>query len=158
MLKKLYIFFSVVFVYANAQNPCINQFINDSIVKPGATEAVVVNALTYSLKNGGVVQLIKDEEKMYLRLKLREKLGFVSDGPLELISGSKSIRFKTKFYDIDKPTPYFILPIGINYVATLKEYGLSNLLFNSHEVKFSKEESKGIKEIASCFYATNAKK
>ena len=158
MLKKLYIFFSVVFVYANAQNPCIDQFVNDSIKKPGEKNAVVMNALTYTLKNGGVVQFIKDEGKFYLRLKLREKLGFISDGTLELISAKKSIFFKTTFQDIDTQTPYFILPIGINYVATLKELGLTTLIFNSHEVKFSKDESKGIKETANCFYTINNKK
>ncbi len=86
MLKNFYIFFSIgIIAYAGAQNPCINQFINDSVTKPGEKTAVVVNALTYTFKNGGAIQFIKDESKLFLRIKVVDKLGFVPDGTLELI-------------------------------------------------------------------------
>ncbi len=77
---------------------------------------------------------------------------------LNLSCGSKSIYFKTTLYNLNKDNQYFIVPIGINYVATLKDHGLTSMVFNSHEVKFIKEESKGVKETANCFYTINNKR
>ena len=120
MLRNSYIFFLIgIIAYAGAQNPCINQFINDSVTKPGETNPIVVNALTYTLKNGGEIQFIKDEGKLFLRIKIIDKLGFVPDGMLELMSGSKSIFFKTTLHNINKSNAYFIVPIGSNYFFLL---------------------------------------
>jgi len=140
-------------------NPCLNQFMNDSVVKPGEKTATVVNALTVNLKTGQTIQFINGaNKKLYVRIKTNDKLGFIPEGGLELKSGSKSIYFKTNLHNINKTNPYFIVDVGINYIATLKDYGMSGLVFNSHEIKFIKEDIKAIKETANCFYVMNTKK
>ena len=158
MLTRIYICFTLFFgVNIPAQNPCQNQFIYDSVIKPGDKVAISVNALTCPIKNGAV-QFINQNEKLYLRLKINDKLGFIADGALELMSGTKSIVFKTSLHNINKVNPYFIVDVGINYIATLKDNGLTGLIFNSHEVKFEKTDTKNIRETAGCFYTINNKK
>jgi hypothetical protein len=159
MIRKLYILFLVVCGTSVMAQPCKDQVISDSVLKPGETKKVIANVLYLGLKNGGAVQFISDNGKYFLKITPNEKLGFVDNGALELKSGSKSFFVRsTKLYNIKEPGAYFIIEIFMNYVATLRDNGLSGLTFNNFEIKFNKEDSKNVERTAECFYKLNNKK
>lgn len=160
MLRTANIFILILLnTLVRAQNPCLNLFLTDSLTKPGEKEGVLVNALTAPLKTGGTVQIINHNDRFFLKLKITEKLGFVASGPLELKSGTKSFYVKTaQLNNINKPNANFVIEVFINYVATLRDHGLTGLVFNTHEIKFAKEDTKNIREIAGCFYTEHNKK
>jgi hypothetical protein len=159
MMKKIYILlfaFSGGFIFG--QN-CQEQIVPDSILKPGETHKVLANVLYVGLKNGGAVQFVSDNGKYFLKITPREKLGFIETGSLELKSGSKSFFVKTAKLNNPKDLgAYFITEIFLNYVATLKDNGLTGLVFNKFEVKFHKDDVKNIEQAAECFYKLNNKK
>ncbi len=160
MVKKLNIlclFITTAFCIAQ---PCKNQtFLADSVIKPGENVKIWANVLNCPLKNGGNVQFINQNKKYYLKLALNDKFGFEDLGSIELKSGNKSFFVKSvKLYDAKKPQPYFVLEILINYVATLKDNGLTSVVFNNFESKLSKQDSDNIEKSANCFYSEHSKK
>ncbi|MGZ3883693.1 MAG: hypothetical protein ACXVPQ_07815 [Bacteroidia bacterium] len=153
MTKRIYILLFVVCSLAAGAQPCKEQVVSDSVLKPGETKKVIASVLYMGLKNGGAVQFVSDNGKYYLKITPHEKLGFVENGSLELKSGSKSFFVKNaKLYNIKDPGAYFITEIFMNYVATLKDNGLTGLVFNQFEIKFNKEDSRKVEETADCFY------
>ncbi len=159
MLKKIYIlFFVVCSTYVFSQG-CKDQVISDSLYKPCDAQKVAVSALNCGLKNGGSIQFLNQNGKYFLKIKPNQKIGFDDKGPLELKSGSKSFFVKTAtLVDHKKPEPYFVVEVQINYVATLKDNGLTSVIFNTFEVKFTRQDTENIRETAKCFYSLNNKK
>lgn len=158
MIKHLYILF-LVFCGMMTTAQCKEQIVSDSVLKPGATSKVVADVLYVGLRNGGAVQFISDNGKYFLKVTPNAKLGFVDTGSLELRSGTKSFFVRsTKLYNIKDPGAYFIIEIFMNYVATLRDNGLTGLVFNKFELELNKDDRKSVEQAADCFYKLNAKK
>lgn len=159
MIKKIYILFLLVCSSYVFSQPCKDQLISDSLFKPNDNSTVAVSSLNCALKNGGGIQFLNQNGKYFLKIKPNQKIGFDEKGSLELKSGSKSFFVKNAILiDAKKPEPYFVVDIQLNYVATLKESGLTSLIFNTFEVKFAKQDVENIRETAKCFYSLNNKK
>ncbi len=136
-----------------AQN-CSQQLVSDSLYKPTEKQSFLVNVMNCPLKNGGRIQFINNNGKFVLKITPNQKLGFVDVGPLQLKSGSKSIFFKNStYYNHKDPGAYFLADVLINYIGTLKEDGLTSIVFNEKfEVVLSGEDQKNVRRTAKCFY------
>ena len=133
---------------------CKDQLVTDSLYKPNEKQSYSVSVMNTPLKNGGNVQFINNKGKFVLKITPNQKLGFVDVGSLQIKSGSKSIFFKsTTYYDHKEASAYFLVDVLINYIATLKDDGLTSLVFNEKfEVAFCAEDQKNIRRNAKCFY------
>ncbi len=156
------IFKILVFVFLSSEffsQNCNDLLVPDSVFKPSEQKKVPGKTMTTNLKNGGKVQLINLGGKYILKITPNEKLGFVESGPLEIKSGSKSFFVKsTTLYDIKEQNAYFMIDVMINYIGTLKDDGITSVLFNTKfESKMQKEDVSNIKKMSRCFYELHKK-
>ena len=159
MIKRIYILFLFTnFGAASAQN-CASQFVSDSLYKPDSKQSFLVSVLNCPLKNGGNIQFINNSGKFVLKLNLHEKFGFLAVGSLQIKSGSKSFFLKSAtLYDPKEPNAYFLVDVLINYIATLKDEGITSVVFNEKfEADLPGEDTKNIRRTAKCFYEINKK-
>lgn len=135
-------------------------FKSDTIFIPKDKKTLQSEILETTLRNGSVVQLIKAPNgKLYMKLIVTENLYFDKIDQLEVKSGSKSFYVKdAKHYQYDKHKGYYIFEIYKNYVVTLKDDGLTGLLFGKAETEFTRSDSNLIKKSATCFYASLTEK
>ena len=140
----------------NAQNTCELGFVRDSLFIEKDDAFVGADGLkTPVLKEGGEVKLFKVHKKYYLMIICKTHLYFDQVNDLEIKSGTKSMFAKgIKQHQKDKYTAFFVVEVLKNYIATLKDDGITSYVFNTKEVIFGKSEVKEIKKIANCFYQT----
>jgi len=136
-----------------AQN-CSDLLVSDSLYKPTEKQSYLVNVLNCPIKNGGNIQFINNNGKFVLKITPNQKLGFLDVGSLQIKSGSKSFFLKSAtFYDHKEPNAYFLVDVLINYIDTLRDDGLTSLVFNEKfEAVFAGEDQKNIRRTAKCFY------
>lgn len=151
----LFVFLSSALLSQN----CNDLLVPDSIYKPNEQKKVPGKVMTTNLKNGGKVQLVSLGSKYVLKITPNEKLGFVESGPLEIKSGSKSFFVKNAtLYDIKEQNAYFLIDVMINYIGTLKDDGITSVVFNTKfESKMQKEDTGNIKKMSRCFYELHKK-
>jgi hypothetical protein len=144
------------FAIMNAQNTCEMGFVRDSLFVEKDNAFVGADGLiTPSFKDGGQVKIFKVGNKYYLMLTCKSNLFFDVINDLEIKSGTKSMVAKgVKQHQKDKYTGFFVVEILRNYVATLKDNGITSYVFNTKETLFGKNEVKEVKKIANCFYQT----
>jgi hypothetical protein len=139
-------------------------FITDSLFIEKDNAYILADGLkTPFFKNESQVKLFKVVNKYYLTIMCKDNIYFDMVSDLEIKSGSKSMSPKgVKQHQKDKHTAFFVVEVYKNYIATLKDEGITSYIFNKTENTFSKQEVKEIKKIATCFYQTinvpNAKK
>lgn len=158
-VKYIYVlFFLLVYSFGQSQN-CNDSFIPDSLFKPSENKKIAVKVINCNLKNGGNIQLIDNAGKYLLRLELNDKLGFIETGSLEIKSGGRSFFLKNAtLYNIKEPNAFFLVDVLINYIATLKDDGITSVVFNGKfESKLAKEDVSQIKKAAKCFYEIHKK-
>jgi hypothetical protein len=138
---------------------CNDQMTTDSLYKPAEKQSVLVNVLKCPLKNGGNIEFINNKGKLILKITPNQKLGFVDVGSLQIKSaGNKSIFFKNiTYYNHKDPGAYFLVDVLINYIATLRDDGLTSLVFNEKFEADFKDDQKNIRKTAKCFYELNKK-
>jgi len=144
------------FAMMNAQNTCEMGFIRDSLYVEKENTFIGADGLkTPSFKDGGEVKIFKVGSKNYLMLICKSNLYFDLISDLEIKSGTKSMVAKgVKQYQKNKHTAFFVVEILKNYVATLKDDGITSYVFNAKETFLAKNEVKEVKKIANCFYQT----
>ncbi|MBA3664814.1 MAG: hypothetical protein H0W61_11490 [Bacteroidetes bacterium] len=152
-MKSFFVFISLLIsgIY-HAQGECA--FVKDTLTIPKENKIVNGEILQATLKNKNVIQLIKaDDGKYYLKLVVSENLYFDHIDLLEIRSGKKSFYAKdTKQYALNKHTGYYVVELYKNYVGTLKEDGITSIVFNKAETLFTKQDCGQVKQIAKCFY------
>lgn len=152
-MKQLFtVLFLLFFLAGFAQSDCA--FIKDTVRIPKDNKVIDTEYLQTTLKNKSVVQLIKAPAgKFYLKIIVTENLYFDKVDMLEIISGSKSIFYKdTKHYQNDKHSGYYVVEVGKNYVSTLKDNGITSIVFGKVETSFGKSDCNQVKQISKCFY------
>lgn len=158
MIKRIYILFFLTALSSElfSQNCDV---ITDTLYFPSKQVSELAKALNCPLKNGGNIQFFNYNGKFTLKLILNEKLGFLDVGSLQIKSGSKSFFVKTTtLYNHKQPNAYFLVDVLINYIATLKDEGITSVVFNEKfEAKLTSEDTKNIRRVAKCFYETNKK-
>ncbi len=144
------------FAVLSAQNNCEMGFVRDSLFVEKDNTFVGADGLkTPVFKDGGEVKIFKVGHKYYLMLICKSNLHMDLVSDLEIISGTKSMVAKgVKQHQKDKHTGFFTIEILKNYVATLKDDGITSYVFNTKETLLAKNEVKEVKKIANCFYQT----
>jgi hypothetical protein len=158
MKQFLLFIFVIVSCAATAQANC--PFTKDTLTLPKENKTLNGDKLEATFKEKSVVQLFKaDNGKYYMKLMVNQNLYFDKVDVLEIRSGSKSFYAKdTKQYQLDKHTGYFVVELYKNYIATLKEDGMTSIFFNKAETDFTKQDCAQVKQLARCFYDVIAAK
>jgi hypothetical protein len=147
-------FLLLLFVFAGVLS-CRSQcsFQEDSLFIPKENKIVAAVFLDVQLKKSSMQFIKIKSEKYFLRLVVTENLYFDKIDQLELQSGKKSFYAKdVKQIEVDKHSGYFLVELFKNYVATLKDDGLTAIVFNKAQTNFSKQETALVKQNAKCFY------
>jgi hypothetical protein len=152
-LLCLFLFFGSV---AFAQIPCDKGFRTDtSIINRFTYAKEEVELMEVTIKNNYQLQFIRSKDKKtYLRIIVRDNLGFGQIGEFMLICGKKQIYDKdVKLVPIDKSSGWFILELNPNYIQTLRDLGLTKIIFrDTVEFLIPKADSEKIKQTAACFF------
>lgn len=143
-----------------AQKKCKYSFANDSCSLQNPNQKELVDLMQVKIKNNYSIQLIKHGVKKYLKIIVQDDLGFGQTGSLLIYSNKKQYFIKSAtLYVIDKSSGYFLLDLNSNYLTTIKDYGLTSIIFQE-KVQFTipKQDSEAVKELANCFSETIEKK
>ena len=137
-----------------AQNNC--ELIKDTLTLPAEHKVVEGEYVQTTLKNLSVVTLFKtNDNKYYLKILITEDFYFDKVGVLEIKSGSKSIYPKDiRQYKVNKTKGMYVIEIFKNYIFTLKEDGITSIVFNKAETDFTRQDAEQIKKISKCLYET----
>ncbi|MEO6304087.1 MAG: hypothetical protein ABIP51_13035 [Bacteroidia bacterium] len=129
-------------------------FLKDTVRIPKENKVLDSEYLITTLKNGSTVQLIKSSNnKFYLRLCTTENLYFGKTDLMEIRSGSKNFYAKeTTNYEIGKNSGYYIIEIYKNYIATLRDEGITAYAFGKAVTSFTKQDCNQVKQMAKVFY------
>lgn len=155
MKKFLIVLFALgCFTSSYSQFKCDNTLKQDSIIMNTAPKKDAVEALEVKIKNNYKVQFIRFEQKNYLRLEVKDNLGYGQTGSLLLLSGSKQFYVRTTTLKvIDPNTAFFLIELNPQYLQTIKDYGLTSVIFNEKsEFSIPKTDSETIKKAAACFF------
>lgn len=140
-----------------AQEPtCESSFTRDTVSIPGQTEVMEGEAVKTVLKKLSEIQLYAiNRNKYYVRLYVKENFYFNKIDVLEIESGTKSYYVKNcKQHKINKTTGMYVFEVQKNYLGTLRDDGITGLIFAGAETKFTKSDGQHIKKISRCFYET----
>jgi len=150
--------FLTLFLLGQAQSNC--SFSNDTVYIPAEKKTLEGEYVQTILKNKSAVQFFKVQNgKFYLKMIVTENLYFNKTDMLEVRSGNKSFYAKdTKHFEYGNHTGYYIIEIYKNYIATLKDEGITSIVFSNAETKFTKQDRNQIMQIAKCFYESVAGK
>jgi hypothetical protein len=153
LILCLFLFCSSI---AFAQMPCDKGFRTDtSIISRFTYAKEEVELMEVTIKNNYQLQFIRSKDKKtYLRIIVRDNLGFGQIGEFMLICGKKQIYDKdVKLVPIDKSSGWFILELNSNYIQTLRDLGLTKIIFrDTVEFLVPKTDSEKIKQTAACFF------
>lgn len=154
MKIKFFILFAFFSQLLFSQTSLCSDFKTDSCYLPLNKIKQEVEILEVKIKNDYQVQFIKHYPTNYLKIIVKDNLGFGQTSSLLLLSNKKQYYTKTiKLEIIDKTSAYFLLELNSNYLVTLKENGLTNIIFNEKvEFVIPKADSELIKKNANCFY------
>jgi len=155
-MKKILVFITLFLSLAKAQNTCEIGFIADTLFSEKENSFKTADALVTSvLSNGSQVKFFKTGNQYFLTFIIKDYLYFDKIDDLEIVSGKKSMFQKSiKQYQKDKFTAFFVFEVFKNYINTLKDEGITALVFNGKTSKYNKNDVKEIKKIANCFYET----
>jgi len=142
---------------AMAQSPCTSSSLqSDSCNLLNPKNKDFADFMETRIKNDYQIQFVKHGPKYYLKIIVKNDLGFGRKGSLLLsLSNKKQIYVKSIDLNIiDKNSGYFILPLNDNnYLETIKDFGLSSILFKEKaEFVIPKNDSEHIKKTAACFF------
>ena len=155
-MKQLYLICSLTLsMISFSQTTCDYQFKLDScsLYIPKNKEAVEI--IEIKIKNNYLVQFIKHDKINYLKIIVKDNLGFGKKSSLLMLSAKKQIYIKSiELQIIDKTSAYFLIPLNDNnYLENIKNMGLSGLIFNENaEFGIPKSDSDMIKKAANCFF------
>ncbi|MES2515174.1 MAG: hypothetical protein V4580_13565 [Bacteroidota bacterium] len=154
-MKHLFLICSFIFSLTSlAQEPCAYILKSTSAMLAPGQEATV-DMMEVKIKNNYLIQFIKIDKKNYLKIIVRDDLGFGKKGSLLLLSIKKQIYVKsTTLQVIDKTSAYFVVELNNNfYLDNIKEFGLNKIVFNeTTEFSIPKNDSDQIKKAAQCFF------
>jgi hypothetical protein len=155
-MKPFFFICSLMFsLIMQGQSACEYKFISDSCSLQNVADKLPVEMMQVTIKKNYLIQFIKHSKKNYLKIIVRDDLGFGKKGSLLLLSNKKQIYIKTiELKKIDKSSAYFLLSLDdTNYLENIKDLGLSNLIFcENAEFGIPKTDSDQIKKAANCFY------
>ena len=162
-MKFIFIIFLFLFSTIQLDAQSINgyNFIKDTLRIPEGNKVLEGESVSAELKKGYSFKLFKtSNNKYYFKIIISENLYFNKMDALEIISGTKSIYFKDAVnYELDDHKGYYLVEVLKNYVGTLKDEGVTSIMFNNTETTYTKKECNQVKQMAKYFYESiSAKK
>lgn len=163
-IKAFFIFISLVVLnlqLTKAQSAAPLAFTPDTMTLFGENKVLQGEYIETTLKNLSVVRMFKTRDnKYYLRFLVTANFYFDKVDVLEIRSGKKSYYSEgTKQYKVNKTTGLFIVEIYKNYIAQLKDDGITSLVFAKAETDFTRQDASQVRKIAAFFHeAITAKK
>lgn len=155
-MKVLFLFFSLIMLTISVgQTSCDFQLHPDSISIQDSKIKELVSLIEVKIKNDYRIYFIEQDHKNYLKIIVRDNLGFGKKSSLLLLSNKKQIYIRSiELKSIDKTSAYFLISLNdSNYLETIKDNGLSSILFNeTSEFAIPKSDSEQIKKAANCFF------
>jgi hypothetical protein len=155
-MKQLFLICSLTFsIVSFSQTSCDYNFKSDSCSIQSPSKKELVDLMEVKIKNNYLIQFIKQDKKNYLKIIVRNDLGFGKKSSLLLVSNKKQIYIKTiELQIINKSSAYFLISLNeTNYLENIKELGLSSIVFNeTAEFSVPKSDSEQIKKAANCFF------
>lgn len=140
-----------------SQSACV--FVQDTIFIPKENKTIKAEILHTPLKKSSVQFVKTDFGKYYLKVIVTENLYFDKTDQLEIQSGKKSFYAKDiRQHEQNKHAGYFVVELFKNYIVTLKDDGLTAIVFNKTQTNFSKQDCALVKQSAKCFYEAVTKK
>lgn len=157
-MKQVFIICSLFFsLFSFAQAPCAFVLKPDSCALQTPKKKEVVESMDVKIKNNYLVQFIKVDKKNYLKIIVRDDLGYGKKGSLLLLCGTKKQIYvkSTTLQVIDKTSAYFLVELNDTYyLDNIKEFGISKIVFNEvAEFGVPKNDAEQIKKLAECFFA-----
>lgn len=136
-----------------AQTKCNQSLVTDSCTLESPSKKELVQLMQVKIKNNYQVQFIKQGQRTFLKIIVRDNLGYGKTGPLLLYSNKKQYFTKSiKLEIIDKASAYFLVDLNSNYLTTIKDNGLTSIVFNQNvEFVIPKQDSELVKQLAACF-------
>ena len=161
--RIIFLFISLVLIVNTqgyGQSNCEFSFVNDTLTLPEKGTVLEGVSLETTLKNQSVVKIFKsNDDKLYIKFITTENFYFDKIDVLEIMSGSKTYPVKnTKQYKINKTRGMFVIEVFKNYIVTLKDEGMTSIIFGGAETNFTRKDANQIKKISICFYETIYKK
>jgi hypothetical protein len=136
----------------NSQD-CGQDFASDTLYLPAQEKILEGSSIQTTLKDHSVVKLFKNGQKYYLKLFVTSNFYFNKVDLLEIRSGSKSYYVKdSKQYKANRSTGMFVFEVFRNYVSTLKDEGITSIVFAKTETGFTKKDASQVRKIAKSFY------
>jgi hypothetical protein len=150
--------FSMMAFCAQAQDVCA--FIPDTMSVPGQGTILQGDYIETTLKNQSEVRFFRAKgNKLYLRMIVTENFYFDKVDMLEIRSETKSFYAKnTRQHKVSKTKGLYIVEIFPNYLSTLKEYGITGIAFGQAETRFTRQDARQVKAIASCLHSNLSNK
>lgn len=156
-MMKSVLFFTCILLFTfgfKSQTNCETDFVSDTLTFPGDGKVYEGEYLESTFKNLSSVRLYKTNSgRAFLRMIVTKNFYFDKVGVLEIRSGNRSYYAKnTRQYKISKTAGLFVIEIFKNYVATLREDGITSIIFAEAETDFTRQDANHVKKIAKCFY------
>lgn len=155
MKITLLIFSFFLFILTgNGQENCDPGFASDTLYIPESGKVLNGEAIQTTLKNGTIVKMFKTKDsRYYIKFFITTNFYFNKVDVLEIRSGSKSYYAKdTKQYKLSKTTGMYVIEIYRNYISTLKDEGITSVVFAKAETDFTRQDAGQVKKISKCFY------
>lgn len=157
MKKTLFSFLFVLFAFVGkSQSVCETPFEHDTLRVPSTGKLMKGECLKTVLKDYSEVKILRTADgRFFLHIIITKNFYFNRTGNLQIVSGKKVYYEKdVTQYKIDKTKGFYLIEFTRNYFITLKDVGITALVFNNAETKFTKQDAAQIKKIAACFYET----
>lgn len=147
-------------LHSYSQKTCNMVLTEDSCSLQTLGKKELVNLIDVKIKNNNQVQFIKHLNQMYLKLIIKNDLGFGKTGSLILLSGKRQYYIKEiTLQKVDNNLAYFLIELQTNYLTTLKDNGLTSFVFcEKEEMVIPKTDSEQVKKAANCFMEAVIKK
>jgi hypothetical protein len=135
---------------------CENSFSNDTLSIPGKEPVMEGEILRTTLKNQSVVEMFaQDRKRFFVRLYVTENFYFNKVDVLTVVSGKWTYPVKNcKQYKISKTMGMYVFEVQKNYLATLRDEGITGLVFAGAESDFTRNDDQQIRKMCRCFYDT----
>jgi len=135
---------------------CENSFIPDTITVFSEGKHYEGEMLKTTLKNQSIVQMYAiDRKRYYIRIYVTENFYFNKVDVLTIESGKWTYPVKNcKQHKISKTMGMYVFEVQKNYLATLRDEGITGLVFAGAVSDFTRNDGQQIKKMCRCFYET----
>lgn len=158
MLKHV-LFLLSVFVslpFQAQEISCENSFMNDTLSLLSEGKRYEGEMLKTTLKNQSIVQMYAvDRKRFFIRIYVTENFYFNKVDVLTVESGKWTYPVKNcKQYKISKTMGMYVFEVQKNYLATLRDEGITGLVFAGAVTDFTRNDGQQIRKMCRCFYET----